>query len=149
MTPIEDREERRPRWGVGLTLLLLAVLLPGCRRPKATEGTGAEAAARRYAEALLRQDWAGAHAVLHPDSRAWCGLEGFSRRGQNHRRGLGFEPRTVRLRRCEERGDEATARFAFAGAGGGRQRFFKEAVTLRRGPEGWGVVLSPRFGQGR
>jgi hypothetical protein len=129
--------------------LLACLLLAGCGRSPPPAGTGAEAVARRYAAALLRQDWAGAHAALHPESRAWCRVEQFARRGQDHRRGMGFEPRSVRLRSCEERGEDAVARFAFAGSSPGRQRFFKEAVVLRLSPEGWGVVLSPRFGQGR
>jgi hypothetical protein len=129
--------------------MLAGVLLTGCGQAPTPAGTGAEEAARRYAFALLQQDWADAYAQVHPDSRAWCSAESFARRAQVYRRGLGFEPRTVRLRSCEERGDEAIARFVFTGSAAGRQRFFKEAVTLNRSGAGWGVVLSRRFGQVR
>jgi hypothetical protein len=128
--------------------VLGCVVLAGCRgSATAPVGTGAERIARDYIEALARKDWPAAHALLHPDSRARCGVEVFARRAEQHRRGLGFEPKAVRLRSCEERGDQAIARFVFTGSVSGRQRVFREAIALRRGTEGWGVVLSPRFGQ--
>ncbi len=138
---------RRVLWAWGF---LAAVFGAGCGRSSAPlAGTGADAAARGYYEALLRQDWAGAYGFLHPDSRARCDAEHFSRLAQNHRRSLGFEPEAVRPRSCEEQGDQATARATFTGQSQGRRRYSKDAVALRRGEAGWGVVLPPRFGQPR
>ena len=51
---------------------MLAVVLAGCSGTPTAPGTGADAAARGYFEALLRRDWAEAYAALHPDSRARC-----------------------------------------------------------------------------
>jgi hypothetical protein len=128
-------------------VLLLA--LAGCGRAPAPPGTGAREASLSYCEALVRQDWAGAYRFLHADSRARCSAEQFARLAHSQRRLLGFEPDSVRLRFCNEQGAEAIAHFVFAGQKGGRQRIYKDAVTLRRGGEGWGVVLPPRLGMMR
>jgi hypothetical protein len=131
-------------------VLLAAVLAAGCGRgPAAPADTGSREAVQTYYEALLRQDWAGAHASLHPDSRAQCGAADFVRRARTYRGGLGFEPETVQVRSCEEHGDEAVAHVMLTGRGGDRQRHYQDGVTLRRSAPGWGVVLPPRFGQGR
>jgi hypothetical protein len=129
------------RW---TALLLLA--LAGCGRTPAPEGSGAKEVAGAYHEALLRQDWTQAYRFLHAESRARCSAERFARFAQGQRRGFGFEPQAVQLRFCAEQGAEALAHVVFTGQAGGRQRRFKDAVTLRRGPEGWGVVLPSRFG---
>jgi hypothetical protein len=98
-------------------------------------------------EALLRQDWGRAYAALDAPNRARCGAGQFARLADGYRRGLGFEPRAVHVRSCEERGAEAIAHVVFTGAAAGRQRYYKDAVVLRRGEAGWGVALPPRFGQ--
>ena len=136
---------RRPEGTCGAALL--AVVLAGCAQPAAPPGTGAEEVAREYFEAILRQDWGRAYAALDPEERARRGVESFARLAQSYHRRLGFEPREVHVRSCEEHGDEAIAHVVFTGPGG-RQHFHKDAVTLRRGAAGWGVVLPPRFGQG-
>jgi hypothetical protein len=127
---------------------LLALLPAGCGQPAAPPGTGAEAVAREYFEELLRQDWGRAYAALDPEERARRGVESFARLAQSYHHRLGFEPREVFVRSCEEHGDEAIAHVVFTGQGGGKQRYHKDAITLRRGAAGWGVVLPPRFGQG-
>jgi hypothetical protein len=125
-------------------------MIAGCQRaPGPPAGTGAEEAARRYCEALVRQDWAQLHAALHPDSRARYSTEQFGRLVQSHRRSLGFEPEGVRVRACEEHGDQAIAHVVFTGQAAGRQRQYKDAVALRQTGAGWGVVLPPQFGQNR
>jgi hypothetical protein len=129
--------------------LLAASLTAGCGRAPEPAGTGAAAAVRGYYEALLRKEWTRAYALLHSESRAPRSAEEFARQAANHRRGLGFEPDAVRVRACEERGDEAVAHVVFTGRAGGRQRSFRDAVTLRKSGATWGVVLSPRFGQSR
>jgi hypothetical protein len=124
----------------------LAVVAAGCRRTPVPAGTGAGQVARHWYEALLRQDWAEAYHLLHADSRARCTEEQFARLAQNHRRTLGFESEAVRLSSCDEKGDEAIAHVVLTGRAGNRQRYYRDAVVLRRGAEAWGVVLPPRFG---
>jgi hypothetical protein len=135
---------------VGWVWVTALAALAGCGETATPPtDTGAEAAARDYYEAILRQDWAKAHAALHPDSRARCGPKQFARLAQNYLRNLGFHPREVRVRSCEEHGSEAVAHVVFTGQSSSRRRYYKEAVTLRPSGNGWGVVLPPRFGHAR
>ncbi len=130
--------------------VLAAGVLAGCAgEPERPAGTGAEASVRGYYEALVKRDWATAYAALAPENRRRVSAGEFARLGENYRRGLGFEPQGVSVRSCEERGAEAIAHVVLRGNAGSRQRFYKDAVTLKRGPSGWGVVLPPRFGQKR
>jgi hypothetical protein len=136
------------RWG-RLVGALLAVGASGCGPSTRPADTGATEAARGYCEALVQQDWPAAHALLCAESRASCGADAFARLAAAHRRRLGFEPGELVLRSCEEHGDEAVAHVVFRGREAGHDRSFKDALTLRHGASGWGVVLPPRFGQGR
>jgi hypothetical protein len=134
----------RARWAG----LLLAGALAGCAgEPERTAGTGAEAAARAYFEALVRQDWPAAYGALTPENRKRVSAEQFAALAKHHRSRLGFTPEKVAVKSCEERGAEAIAHVVLTGRAGARQRFYKDAVTLRRGANGWGVVLPPRFGR--
>jgi hypothetical protein len=128
--------------------LAMAVLAVGCGRPAPPPASGAEVQARAWVEALRAGDWASAHAALEPQSRARCDTEQFARLAGNYRRQIGFEPRAGYVRFCEEKGTQAVAHVAFTGKEGARQRF-KDAIVLRQGPDGWGVVLPERFGQRR
>jgi hypothetical protein len=127
--------------------LLAALLLTGCGSAKPPTGTGAREVVQTFYEALLRQDWAGAYAVVHPDSRARCSAEQFGRLAQSYRRGLSFEPVAVSVRACEEHSQEAIAHVAFTGRSGSSRRFYKDAVTLRQSGAGWGVLLPTNFGK--
>ncbi len=133
----------------GAAVLALASVLAGCDRAAAPAGSGAREAAHAYYEALLRRDWPKAYAALHPDSRKRLGGEQFAQRAQAYRRDLGFEAEKVHVRACEERGAEAVAHVTLDGRSAGKGRHYRDAVTLRRGDAGWGVVLAPNFGQGR
>jgi hypothetical protein len=114
----------------------------------APAGTGAREVVQAYYEALLRQEWAAAHGELDEDSRRRVGPEAFAALARTWRTSLGFEPQTVHVRSCEEQADGATAHVVLLGHDEARQRY-KDAVTLRRGPAGWGVVLPPSFGRPR
>ena len=130
--------------------LLAVLVLAGCTpTPTAPAGTGAREASRDFYAALVRQDWEGAYRLLHADSRARCGREQFTQLAQGYRRGLGLEPEEVRVWACEEQGDRAIAHVAITGLSQSRRREYKDAVTLRRDGQGWGVVLPPGFGQSR
>jgi hypothetical protein len=134
------------RMWLGLGLLLVA----GCRdEGEPRGGTGAEVAARSYYEAIIQKDWARAHAALHPDTRKRWGPEQFARLAQAYRKGLGFEPAGVKVRSCEEHGDEAVAHVVLTGRDAHRSRTFKDALALRRAESGWAVVLPPQFGEPR
>jgi hypothetical protein len=133
---------RRQQLWVGA---LLTTALAGCGDPPAP-GTGAQAVARGYYEALVRKDWAGAYAALHPESRAKVTAAQFARQAEGYRRQLGFEPTQVAVRSCEEHGREAIAHVVLKGRAAKGSRAFKDAAVLRQGDAGWGVVLPPRFG---
>src|SRR5947199_285214 len=112
---------------------LLLVLLAGCSRPSGRPaGTGAAQTVRSYYEGLLRQDWQQAYAALHAHSRKRLDPEAFTRQALAYRGSLGFEPEGVRLVSCEEYGAGAIARVVLTGRVGGRQRRYKDAITLRR-----------------
>jgi hypothetical protein len=129
--------------------LLPAALAAGCGGKAAPPPSEAAATALRFFTALKDQDWPAAYAALHSDGRKRVTLAEFTERARRYRQGLGFEPTAGHVRSCDERGDEAVAHVSLTGQSGGHQRFHKDAVALRRGPEGWGVVLPPRFGQPR
>jgi hypothetical protein len=135
------------------TLLFFGVLLwgtVGCSpAPTTRTDTGARQTVRAFYEALVRQDWPAAHAALDPGSRRRINPEQFARLAQTYRRHLGFEPEGVQVRACEEHEGEAIAHLVLTGHAASQARSFKEAVTLRRDGDTWGVVLPAQFGQAR
>src|SRR5690242_7631423 len=101
--------------------LLAAVVVGavgGCGRAPAPApaGTGAREAAQAFYDAVVRQDWPAAHALLDPGSQK---RHGQGRLAQ-YRRGLGFEPKAAHVRACEERGDDAVAHVTLSGRGAAR-----------------------------
>jgi hypothetical protein len=122
---------------------LLALALAGCRAPAPAVGTGSKEVVQTYFRALIRSDWARAHAALEDQSRARCAANRFADLAAIYRRGLGFEPEEVHVRSCEEHGDRAVAHVILTGRG----KRYKDAVTLRRDGGVWGVVLPARFGR--
>jgi hypothetical protein len=121
------------------------LVLAGCTEPAVQPGTGAEAAVRRYYEALVRKDWAGAYAELHGESRTKYTPALFARQAESYRRQMGFEPEQVAVRACEEHGDEAQAHVVLKDG----KRSYRDAIVLRRTDGGWGIVLPLRFGERR
>jgi hypothetical protein len=124
------------------------VVLAGCGKPADDRppDTGSREAARSFFEAVGRGDHAAGYEFLDPESMAGCSADEFGRRVGAYRRQLGFEPTTVRVPACEERGDEATAHVVLAGRGKERHEY-KDAVILRRRDGRWLVVLPASFGQ--
>jgi hypothetical protein len=112
-------------------------------------GTGAEAVAQAYCEALLRQDWVSAYGALDPASKGAVRSDQFPPLARERWQRADFEPEGVQVRACEERGNEATAHVIFRGRAKGRPRFYRDAVTLRRSGERWAVVLPQALGQSR
>src|SRR5438477_373071 len=111
----------------GCTAGLFLVALAGCgdSRP-APAASGAEAVVRAYYDALLRKEWSGAYARLHPDSQAKWSSTQFARLAERHRGKLGFEPSGVTVRSCEEHGSEALAHIVLKPASGSRS--YRDAV---------------------
>src|SRR5438132_11339842 len=105
--------------GWPLQIAIVAALAGCTHAPVPPAGTGAEEAAQSYYEALVRKDWSNAYALLDPASRHRCRQEQFERLTLQHRRTLGFAPREVYVRACEEHGDEARS---LAPAGGHADR---------------------------
>lgn len=121
----------------------------GCGRgpegPTAPD-TGAREAARGFYRAIIAKDWARAYAALDPDSRRNLSPEQFTRRADAYRKYLTFDPTTIRIPICEERGTGATARIELTGSGAGK-RTFKDAVMLRKRDDRWFIDLPVGFGQ--
>jgi hypothetical protein len=127
--------------------LLLAVLLlaAGCNSAStAPADTGARAAAQQFFDALVQEDWPREYDTLHPDSRAALDLDRFTALAKNYHRHLGFEPREVHVRSCDEHGGEAVAHVVVAGS-----RQYQDAAALRLTAGGWKVVLPAQFGRYR
>src|SRR6516164_9919929 len=137
-------------WQCRIPLLCLAVLAAvlGCGKSAAPPAdTGSAGAAREYGEAVCRRDWPRAYALLHPDSRRRYSAEQFARLAATYRQGIGFEPEKVHLRAHEEHGDEAIIHLNFTGLAGGKRKFYKESLQLRRDGTQWLVVLPLPFGR--
>jgi hypothetical protein len=131
-----------------LWCLLATGALVGCGRgPTPPEGTGAREVVQNYHEALVRRDWPQAYAALHTDTRKRFGSEQFIRLAQQHLQHLGFEPTAAHVRTCEEHGAEATARVLYEGRDASGRKLYKDAVVLRQGAAGWGIVLPSNFGR--
>jgi len=133
-------------WRV-LGFVLLGVAAAGCgaSTPVGAD-TGAKELVRAYFEALVHRDWSTAYVSLHADSRKRWTLEQFARMAQNHRAALGFEPEEVHLGSCEEHENSATAHALLTGHVAGKTMTGKDAVVLKRGEAGWGIVLPHNFG---
>jgi hypothetical protein len=136
----------RYRFPFGCLAVLAAVL--GCGKSAAPPtDTGSSQAAKDYSEAVCQRDWPRAYAVLHPESRRRYSAEQFARLAANYRHGMGFEPEKVHIRAHEEHGDEAITHLTFTGLAGGKRKFYKEALQLRRDGTQWLVVLPPQSGR--
>lgn len=134
-----------------VAIVLVAWAVAGCGRKvaPAVPTTGARAAARAFFEAVAREDWPAAFALLTPEEQARLGPDGFAALGRKYRDGLGFPPDAVALRGCEEQGERATGRVVLGGKTGTGRRHVWEVVTLHKKAPGWGVVLAEGFGRTR
>jgi hypothetical protein len=128
--------------------LVLGLMSAGCAgsSPSAV-GTGAARVAQDFCEGVLRQDWAQAYGALDEQSQARCRVQQFNLLAGEYRKIIGFEPREVFVRSCEEHGDQALAHVVFTGSTSTDQKFYKDVVPLRRSAAGWGVLLPARLGR--
>src|SRR5262245_5380375 len=123
--------------------LWLGAVLVGCGGAREAPGTGAKECVRAYFEALVQNDMARAYTSLDPQTQKRWSLSRFEQLARQYRTNVGFDPDTVHFRSCEERGNEATAHVVLTGGPSSQEHRFKDAVSLRRGEEGWRVVLAP------
>jgi hypothetical protein len=135
--------QRHWAWG------LFAGILLGCGQLREeSPATGAKECVLGYYEALIQKDWTRAYASLDLQSQKRCSSQQFSRLAQSYTTSLGFDPETVQVRACEERGTEATAHVVLTGRTATHNRRYKDAITLRRSGD-WRVVLPPTFGRAK
>ncbi len=134
-----------------LCLVPFALSLGGCGQstPTALPTTGSPEVVRAFFEAVVHQEWPKAYDQLHPDQRTKYTLARFTQLAKSYYQHLGFAPREVHVRSCEEHGAEAIAHVVFTGESGPKQKFHKEAVALQSSVNGWGIVLPPKFGQAK
>src|SRR5262245_2121719 len=130
-----------------LALLGALSLAMGCRKanPTPTADTGARAVTESFFTALVNEDFPTAYRYLHPDEREALTIDQFRERAEIYRSNLIFTPKSVVIRSCNEHGDMATAYITIT-ARDSRQHQFRDAITLRRFSQGWGVALPPKFG---
>jgi hypothetical protein len=125
---------------------MLCVALTGCRtstttaRPIETRTT-----ALAFFQAIANQEWDKAYEMLHADDRGQMTRAQFAERGKRYRHNLGFEPVGVRIQAFDEQGEHATVHLTLSGRGESHH-VYKDAITLRKTPSGWAVVLPARFG---
>lgn len=129
-------------------IVLLAMV--GCgQRPPSNPDSGARAMADQFLGGLIHQNWQAMYDALHPDIRVQISSDEFMQRAQAYRRNLGFEPEAFFVRASSEQGERASIHVVLAGKIPGAGKQFKEGLTLRKSPTGWGVVPGERFGQAR
>src|SRR5947207_14629587 len=92
-----------------VSLVMSAALAPvlGCNQEAEKAGTGAEEAAVAFFEAVRAKDWSRAYASLHPESKTRCNANQFAALATAYHHNLAFTWETVRVRSCEEHGNEA------------------------------------------
>jgi hypothetical protein len=130
-------------------MAMTVVLLAGCGSSEPTPaGSGARNAALTFFRAVVAKDWDAAYAVVDADSRGRVGQRRFAEQAAAYRAGLRFEPAGAAVTACDEHDDTAVAHVVLTGRAAAHQRF-KESVTVRKGPNGWGVALPATFGRPR
>jgi hypothetical protein len=142
---IENLARRDALW---VCVVGVAALVPlaGCRKaPPQSAGTGAREASQEYLMAVIRRDWTNAYGLLSDESKARVSAERFARLGETYHRSLEFEPHSVFVTACEEKGTEAIAHVTIGGNGQHRNRF-RDSLVLHRDGSRWSVVLPNNFG---
>jgi hypothetical protein len=132
--------------GAGWVFLLFLGCGPSVPPPPARGDTGAEAKAREFFEALLREDWTKAYEQLGPQSKASVSQETFTRLARQHRSHIGFTPLEVHVS-ASETGDFASAVANFKGLVGTTMRSSRDGTGLKQTDSGWVVVLRENFGR--
>ena len=128
----------------------LSIGFAGCggRAPEAAVvDTGAKAVVQDFCDAIVRQDWGRAYALLQPENSKQISLERFSRLAEAYRSNTGFDPQKVHIRSCEEQDSGAVAHVVFMGGTSHNRQQYKDGLTLRRVDGDWRIVLPQNFGR--
>ncbi len=135
-----------PRNLLGGLVLVCAVV--GCSgSPQHSLTTGSRECVESYFAALVRQDWPAAYALLDPQIQQRYSVRNFTELARHYVQSMGFEPVAATVWACEEHDENATAHVVLTGHAAMKDGRYKDAVTLRRGLDGWRIVLPPNFGQ--
>jgi hypothetical protein len=97
-----------------------------------------------YFEALLQHNWDRAYDVLDPDSQSRYSRAQFVDLAKKYGN-VGFEPQSVKIRSCDEQQDKAIAHVFLIGASAGKERRYRDGISLRKTANGWRVVLPQDF----
>jgi hypothetical protein len=129
-------------------LVLAALLLGGCEKQPVGSprtDTGAEAVAKSFFTALVRNDWPAAYGALDPYSRRWCSQDQFVSRARAALKQIGFTPTEVNVA-VTETGDQASAVAVYREAFAAGSKQYKDGTAMRRTGQIWAVVLRNNFG---
>ena len=133
-----------------LALLLALGILSGCEKqpppPPATADTGAQAVAKSFFEAMMREDWNSAYETIDAKSRARISREQFIARAQANMKQVGFKPTELGVA-VSETGDQASAVVVYRSVSETSSKQYKDGTALKRSGEGWAVVLRSNFGE--
>jgi hypothetical protein len=141
-------EKRARQIQLSACVLGVAAMAPlaGCyKAPPQAAGTGAKETSQEYLMAVIHRDWTNAYGFLSEESKARVNAERFARLGESYHRSLEFEPLSVFVTACEEKGTEAIAHVTIGGTGPHRSRF-RDSLVLHRDGSRWSVVLPSNFG---
>jgi hypothetical protein len=130
---------------------LAASLSGGCSELGSDASTqkGAALKAQAFFDALVKEDWETAYSQLELASQGRFSRSTFERMAKVHREELGLVPDKVRMLSCREEGKTALAHVLWMGKADNRSRSTKDSIALQLSEQGWGVVLTPRFGKSR
>jgi hypothetical protein len=137
---------RLATWAV----FLVGPLLIGCGHvSNEQKRTGAKQCVQNYFQAIVDEDWSKAYSALDESSQRRWNATQFAELARKYRRDLGFDPKQVFIRACEEQGAEATAHVVLTGLSTAKDGRSKDALVLRRSETGWRVVLPTTYGRAR
>jgi hypothetical protein len=138
------------RWRMSAAALLALTML-GCGRGGGSvePDTAARATVRNFYFAIIREDWPAAFALLEPQSQSRFGADAFADAARQYRASFGFEPVSVEIRSCDEKGDRAKARVIVTGKSASAKHRFRDAIDLRKSSSNWGVAPAEDFGRER
>ena len=129
-------------------ILLLCFANSACRQKTPTPtGTGTHAVVASYFDALVKQDWDGAYAQLHADTRKQMDRSEFERRARGYCQQLGFPLGAFFVRSCDEQGTKAIAHVTLSDANNSAKHRYREGVVLQSTANGWAIVLPANFGK--
>jgi hypothetical protein len=130
-------------------LLLTIAALCGCEKQQpplpVPVDTGAEAVARSFFDAMVREDWNAAYDTIDAESRARVTKEQFASRAQANMKRVGFKPTEVGVA-VSETGDRASAVAVYRSVSEISSKRYKDGTALKRSGQGWAVALRSNFG---